>query len=194
MIIDENRNLFYNSQNTIMQWPSPGNPVANEIDLFRGALGAEKAISITYESWKTQPLQKKFDITDMPTARASLIQKFPLGIITWVSHHHYFQLRPGNIVDPVSKFDDTRFLLVYNGTRVFEQLGFSLERKQFYFRTEGGERLELWILDPNGISLDQDEFFYLDVEIMLEPQHYLLSKEAGDLTSLEKFNKIAKIN
>ena len=191
-MIEEAYGLFCSSQGKISRFPSPGNPLVREINLFRTRIGSALAIAVTYESWGNDGYQKKLLSADVNNATPTL-KKFDLGIIRWVSHKHTFSIRPGNIVDPVNVFDDTKFVLMHNGSEVFSQLGYTAEKKDFYWRTEGGELLELWIYDPVAIAIPKDNFFYVDVDIFLEPEHRLLELESGNQTHYQNKHKVAKI-
>ena len=185
-IIEENYHLFCHNQGRITRWPSPGNPFLYSIDYFRPAVGTRLTVGITPEAWKTQALQRKITGPEINQSGPAYV-KLKLGKILWEGRQHLLTFRPGNVADYIMDFRDTQFMFMdENNCEIYTQIGFTLEKKEVRWRTEGGEELYVAISDPNGFSLETNEFFYIDFDFQYAPDHYLKALESGDFCPPKK--------
>jgi hypothetical protein len=163
----------------LSKFPELGNPRTRKFDIFRARLGTPINFGRIYENWATDAWSVKLTGAQISSLGAAMFT-IPLGIGRFPSNKGVIGLRPGNLTDATTIFEDANFILKFNGSEKYRFLGWDEVPRDFYWRLEGGERIELVVFSPGAIAMDIDDFIYVDLTVHYEPQALILEQEAGD--------------
>jgi len=169
----------------LSRWPAPGNPRGRKFDLFRSRQGSPINFGKIYENWASDAFSIKFTEADLNAAGRAMFDFF-IGYGRFVSNKAVITLRAGNVEDPIATFQDTYFIVKFNGSEKYRFRGWDDIPREFYWRLEGGERIELVVFSELAVALPQSSFLYFDMAVMYEPQALILDQEDGsaDVTKI----------
>lgn len=162
----------------LSRFPAPGNPRGRKFDLFRARQGSPINFGKIYENWASDIFTLKLSDEDLNApGRNSVSTTFGKG--RFVSNKAIFGLRAGLVENPITVFQDTHFILKFNGAEKYRFTGWDDCPRELYWRLEGGETLNLDIFSEGALNMPQGSFIYIDLVVHYEPQALILDDEYG---------------